>query len=66
MPFTLSRVDSYLSVDSLGKKQPSPDPSGSFGFAVAVLVGTGRGKVGNAEGAADNQSGSESNTEREG
>lgn len=41
-------------------------PSGSFGLPVAVLVGMGGGRVGNTEGVADNQSGSESNTEREG
>lgn len=58
--------ESYLSVDSLGKKQASLGPSGGFGLLVAVLVGMGGGRVGNTEGAEDNQSGSESNSEREG
>ena len=53
-------------MDSLGKKQSSMDPSGSFGLPVAVLVGMGGGWVGNNDGAADNQSGSELNTERGG
>lgn len=46
------------------KKQSSLGPSGSFGLL--VLLGMGGGKVGNTEGVEDNQSGSESNTEREG
>lgn len=53
-------------MDSLGKKQLSLGPSGSLGFAVAVLVGMGGGRVGNTDGVVDNQSGSESNTERDG
>lgn len=53
-------------MDSLGKKQLSLDPPGTFTLLVAVLVGMGGGSVGNAAGAEDSQSGSESNTEREG
>lgn len=41
-------------------------PSGSFGILTAVLVGIEGGRVGNTEGVEDNQSGSESKTEREG
>lgn len=54
----------YLSVDSRGKKPLLPGLSGSFGLLVAVLVGTVGGR--NTSGAEDNQSGSESNTERYG
>lgn len=53
-------------MDSLGKKQSSLGPSGSFGLVVTVLVGMGGGGFGKTEGVEDNQSGSESNTEREG
>lgn len=53
-------------MDSLGKKQLPLGSSGSFGLLVTVLVGMGGGRVGNTEGVEDNQSGSESNTEREG
>lgn len=65
MPFTCYEW-SYLSVDSLEKKQSSLGPPGGFGLPVTVLVGMGGGRVGNTEGPEDNQSGSESNTEREG
>lgn len=51
-------------MDSLGKKQSSLGPSGSFGLVVPVLEGIGGGG-GKTEGVEDNQSGSESNTERE-
>lgn len=53
----------YLSVDSRGKPL-LPGLSGSFGLLVAVLVGTVGGR--NTSGPEDNQSGSESNTERDG
>lgn len=53
-------------MESLGKKQLSLGPSGSFGLVVTVLVGIGGGRVGITEGAEDNQSGSESNTDRAG
>lgn len=56
----------YLSVGSLGKKLLLLGPSGSLGLIVAVLVGMGGGRVGNTPVAEDNQSGSKSNTERDG
>lgn len=51
---------------SLGKKQLPAGPSGSFVLLVAVLVGMGGGSDGNTDVVEDNQSGSESNTERGG
>lgn len=53
---------SYLSVDSLEKKQPSPGLSARVELFVAVLPRMGGGRVGNTEGPEVNQSGSESNT----
>lgn len=62
----LSAYWTYRSVGSRKKKPLSLAPSGSFGILAAVLFGMGGRRFGNTEGAGDNQSGSESKTEREG